>query len=196
IIVFVDTRGGEDGRRKGFIPKQSMALLHLRGSASHCPSVYRLRHSLCPFHTKYILHPPSHSSGPRRFLYRQTLGCLQSEEAKFIKAEKNVKEFGLSVGLMKKESKKLLERASLAEKDMKRGHSDLMVAGNQIQSVAKSVYKVEGQAADLMDVLREIPGREALKLRAEVASMVSHLHQQRTAIDKRIVKISELGVPI
>ncbi|KAG5631462.1 hypothetical protein H5410_003179 [Solanum commersonii] len=135
-------------------------------------------------------------AGPRRFLYRQTLGRLQTEEAKFIKAEKNMKELGLSVGLMKKESKKLLERASLAEKDMKRGHSDLMVAGNQIQSVAKSVYKVEGQAADLMDVLREIPGREALKLRAEVASMASHLRQQRTAIDKRIVKISELGVPI
>ncbi|KAK4339027.1 hypothetical protein RND71_040489 [Anisodus tanguticus] len=134
--------------------------------------------------------------GPRRFLFRQTLGRLQSEEAKFSKAEKNVKELNVSVDLMKKESKKLLERAALAEKDMKSGHSDLMVAGNQIQSVAKSVYKVEAQAADLMDVLREIPGREALKLRAEVASMASHLRQQRTAIDKRIVKISELGLPI
>ncbi|KAJ8529027.1 hypothetical protein K7X08_035862 [Anisodus acutangulus] len=134
--------------------------------------------------------------GPRRFLFRQTLGRLQSEEAKFSKAEKNVKELNVSVDLMKKESKKLLERAALAEKDMKSGHSDLMLAGNQIQSVAKSVYKVEAQAADLMDVLREIPGREALKLRAEVAFMASHLRQQRTAIDKRIVKISELGLPI
>lgn len=134
--------------------------------------------------------------GPRRFLFRQTLGRLQSEEAKFSKAEKNVKELSLSVDLMKKESKKLLERAALAEKDMKRGLSELMDAGNQIQSVGKTVYKVEAQAADLMDVLREIPGREALKLRAEVASMASHLRQQRTAIDKRIVKVSELGVPI
>lgn len=39
-----------------------------------------------------------------------------------------MKELSLSVGLMKKESKKLLERAALAEKDMKRGHSDLMYA--------------------------------------------------------------------
>ncbi|CAN4091648.1 unnamed protein product [Withania somnifera] len=134
--------------------------------------------------------------GPRRFLFRQTLGRFQSEEAKYSKAEKNVKELSLSVDLMKKESEKLLERAAFAEKDMKRGHSNLMVAGNQIRSVVKSVYKVEAQAADLMDVLREIPGREALKLRAEVASMASHLRQQKTAIDKRIVKISELGVPI
>ncbi|KAM3309366.1 RGS1-HXK1-interacting protein 1 isoform X2 [Capsicum chacoense] len=134
--------------------------------------------------------------GPRRFLFRQTLGRFQSEEAKFSKAEKNVNELSQSVELMKKESGKLLQRAALAGKDMKHGHSNLLVAGNQIQSVAKSVFKVEAQATDLMDVLREIPGREALKLRAEVASMVSHLRQQRTAIDKRIVKISELGVPI
>lgn len=42
-----------------------------------------------------------------------------------MRAEKNVKELSLSVDLMKKESKKLLERSVLAERDMKRGHSDL-----------------------------------------------------------------------
>ncbi|KAL7081609.1 hypothetical protein ACP275_14G050200 [Erythranthe tilingii] len=134
--------------------------------------------------------------GPRRFLFRQTLGRLQSEEAQFVKAENNVKELTLSVDIMKKESKKLLERSVLAEKDMKRGHSDLMGAGTEIQSLARSVYKTETKAADLMDLLREIPGREALKLRADVASMASHLRQQRSAMDKRILKISELGVPV
>lgn len=83
---------------------------------------------------------------------------------------------------------------------------------------------------DLMDFLREIPGRQPLKLRAEasnlwssysyillcelfpsiiiysfllipkpfdqVASMASTLRQQRTAVDKRILKISELGVSV
>ncbi|KAK7826789.1 rgs1-hxk1-interacting protein 1 [Quercus suber] len=48
--------------------------------------------------------------GPRRFLFRHTFGRLQSEEAQFVKAEKNVKEYNISVDLMK-ESKKLLERA-------------------------------------------------------------------------------------
>lgn len=46
-------------------------------------------------------------------------------QAKFVKAEKNVKELNLSVDLMKKESRKLLERAALAEKDMIRGESEL-----------------------------------------------------------------------
>lgn len=47
-------------------------------------------------------------------------------QAKFLSAEKSVKELNLSVDLMKKESKKLLERALLAEKDMTYGHNDLM----------------------------------------------------------------------
>ncbi|KAK6145016.1 hypothetical protein DH2020_021836 [Rehmannia glutinosa] len=90
--------------------------------------------------------------GPRRFLFRQTLGRLQSEEAQFVRAEKNVKELALSVDLMKKESQKLLERSVLAEKDMKRGHSDLMGAGSQIQSLARSVYKAEAKAAEVLSV--------------------------------------------
>ncbi|KAL1565697.1 RGS1-HXK1-interacting protein 1 [Salvia divinorum] len=134
--------------------------------------------------------------GPRRFLIRKTLGRLQSEEAQFVRAENNVKELSLSVDLMKKESQKLFERSVLAERDMKRGHFDLKDAGTQIQGIARSVYKAETEAADLMDLLREIPGREALKLRADVASMASHLRQQRSAIDKKIIKISELGVPV
>ncbi|OAY54582.1 RGS1-HXK1-interacting protein 1 [Manihot esculenta] len=134
--------------------------------------------------------------GPRRFLFRHTFGRLLNEEAKFLKAEKNVKELNVSVDLMKNESKKLLERASLAEKDMKHGRTELMDAGNQIQRLAKSAYKVENQVADLMEGLREIPGRDALKLRAEVASMASVLKQHRTVLDKQIMKISELGVPV
>ncbi|XP_057781163.1 RGS1-HXK1-interacting protein 1 isoform X2 [Salvia miltiorrhiza] len=109
--------------------------------------------------------------GPRRFLIRQTLGRLQSEEAQFVRAEKNLKELSLSVDLMKKESKKLLQRSVLAERDMIRGHYDLRDAGTQIQRFARSVNKAQTEAADLMDLLREIPGREALKLRADVASI-------------------------
>ncbi|XP_040992744.1 RGS1-HXK1-interacting protein 1 [Juglans microcarpa x Juglans regia] len=133
--------------------------------------------------------------GPRKFLFRHTLGRLQSEEARFVRAEKNVKELGLSVDLMKKESKKLLERAALAEEEMLRGYTGLKHAGRQIQQCVKSVCGVEAQAADLMDMLREIPGREALKIRAEIASMTSLLKQQRITLDKRITKFSELGVP-
>lgn len=46
-------------------------------------------------------------------------------QAQFVKAEKTVKDLSISVDLMKNESRKLLERTSLAEKDMRRGITDL-----------------------------------------------------------------------
>ncbi|KAM7261145.1 hypothetical protein ACFE04_026620 [Oxalis oulophora] len=132
--------------------------------------------------------------GPRRFLFRHTVGRFQSEEARFVKAEKSVQGLNISVDVMKNESKKLLQRAALAEKDMKRGHTELRDTGSQIQHLAKSVYKAQSQATgarkyvvelritlisnlidihvlvlDLMDALRQIPGRDALKLRAEAS---------------------------
>ncbi|KAI3894700.1 hypothetical protein MKX03_031630 [Papaver bracteatum] len=134
--------------------------------------------------------------GPRRFLFRNTLGRFRSEEALYVKAEKNVKELNLSVDIMKRESAKLLERSALAEKDMKRGRNELVNAGSDIQRLAKSVYKIESQATVLMDGLRQIPGRESLKLRAEVGTMAALIQQQRSALDKKILKISELGISV
>ncbi|KAL6203882.1 hypothetical protein ACLB2K_021153 [Fragaria x ananassa] len=134
--------------------------------------------------------------GPRRFLFRNTLGRFQSLEAKYAKAEKNVNQLNLSVDLMKQESKKLLERAGYAEKHMKVGQTDLMDVGSRIQSLSKSMRKVDSQAADLMDGLREIPSGEALKLRSQVAAMTSELKTQKAVMDKHIMKISVLGLPV
>ncbi|KAK2434380.1 RGS1-HXK1-interacting protein [Trifolium repens] len=133
---------------------------------------------------------------PRRFLFRNTLGRFQSEEARYASAEKNVKDVNLSIDLLKKESIKLLQRTALAEKEMKYGHNELMNTGAQLQRLAKSSYKVEARATDLIDRLRDIPSREALALRAEVASLASNLKRQRSVLDKRIMKISELGISV
>lgn len=134
--------------------------------------------------------------GPRRFLFRHTLGRLQSEEARFVKAEEQLNILNISVNQMKNESQKLLERALLAEKALIEEQSELMNSGKRLQSLASSVDKAEAQAADLMDLLREIPGREAIKLRAEVASVASLLRQQKSGISKRMMKLSDLGVKV
>ncbi|KAL5193174.1 RGS1-HXK1-interacting protein 1 [Glycine soja] len=84
---------------------------------------------------------------PRRFLFRHTLGRFQSEEARYARIEKNVKDLNLSVDLLKKENAKLLQRTTLAEKEMKYGHTELVSAGTQFQQLAKSAYKVETRAA-------------------------------------------------
>ncbi|KAH9604007.1 hypothetical protein KSS87_023610 [Heliosperma pusillum] len=152
--------------------------------------------------------------GPRRFLFRQTVGRFQTDETRFVRAEKNMKMLQISVDLMKKESRKLLERSTFAEKEMTSGQAELINVGKQMQRLAKSVNHVESQAADLMDLLRELPGRDALRLRAEanetlggggggggnppsqVASSASLLKHQRTGLVKRMSKLTEAGVPV
>ncbi|KAE9607336.1 hypothetical protein Lal_00026743 [Lupinus albus] len=133
---------------------------------------------------------------PRRFLFRHTFGRFQSDEARYASAERSVKDLNQSLELMKNESRKLLERTTLAEKDMKYGYNELTSTGTKCKQLAKSLYKVEARAADLMDRLREVPTRESLALRADVASMVSTLKRQRSVLDKRIMKISELGIAV
>ncbi|KAL2634349.1 hypothetical protein R1flu_005828 [Riccia fluitans] len=134
---------------------------------------------------------------PRRFLYRNTIGRFQSEEQLVVSADKQVKEMRQSVDLLKNEGKKLEERAKLAEEELTRGRTKLKNTGSQLRSLVSSVYKTESSARRLMDDLRELPGREALKLRAEVASMASEAKQQRSSLNKKVVKISsQYGVAV
>ncbi|KAK1280492.1 hypothetical protein QJS04_geneDACA015142 [Acorus gramineus] len=114
----------------------------------------------------------------------------------FDRAEKKVSELGQSVSVAKKEDAKLLERASFAEQDMQNGLQRLIKSGSEIRKLANSVYKIECQAEDLMAGLRQVPGREAIQLRSEVASMADTAKQQRITLQKRILKISELGVSV
>ncbi|KAL8162825.1 hypothetical protein V2J09_014314 [Rumex salicifolius] len=133
--------------------------------------------------------------GPRRFLIRNTLGRFQSEETKFLKAEKNVNGLKLSVDLTKRESKKLLERSALAEKEMQQGHTELLKARDQLHRLTKSFQRAEAQSSDLMEDLREIPLWEAIRLRAEVASTASLLKQEKNSLNKRMTKLSDMGIP-
>lgn len=134
--------------------------------------------------------------GPRRFLLRNTLGRFQSEEARIVKTEASLKELAQSIDKLKKESKNIILRAGFGEEELLRGRTKVRDAGHEIQRLSKSIYKIESQSADLMDVLRVIPGRNALKLRAEVASMASEVKQQRRELDERIMKIAELGIRV
>ncbi|KAJ6839319.1 uncharacterized protein M6B38_316880 [Iris pallida] len=134
--------------------------------------------------------------GPRRFLIRNTFGRFQDEEARITKFERGLKELNQSLDKLKKENKNIILRASFGEEQLQRGRTKIRDAGYEIQRLSKSIYKIESEAADLMDDLQELPGRNALKLRAELASMASDLKQQRRELDKWIVKIAEYGIRV
>ncbi|KAH9572144.1 hypothetical protein CY35_02G131200 [Sphagnum magellanicum] len=133
---------------------------------------------------------------PRRLLFRLTIGRFQSEEAMYARAEAKVKEMRQSVDLLKNETRKLEERARLAEEELQRGRTKLKNTGGQLSSLVRSIYKTESHARGLMDSLRELPGREALRLRAEVAAMSAEAKQQRGVLDKRVTQIANYGIPV
>lgn len=134
--------------------------------------------------------------GPRRFLYRNTLGRFKTEKDLLNDVEQSMIEYKTSIESLRKDSKYTLDKVVIGESDLHRGRTDLRSTGKQIQSVIRSIYKAESTAAGLMDQLRIIPTRQSLELRAEVASMASDLKNQRHVLEERVNRISEYGVRV
>lgn len=134
--------------------------------------------------------------GPRRFLYRNTLGRFKTEKDLLNDVEESMIEYKTSIENLRKNSKYTLDKVVIGESDLQRGRTDLRSTGKQIQSVIGSIYKAESTAAGLMDRLRTIPTRQSLELRAEVASMASDLKKQRYVLEQRVNQISEYGVRV
>uniref|UniRef100_A0A8I6XK01 Uncharacterized protein n=1 Tax=Hordeum vulgare subsp. vulgare TaxID=112509 RepID=A0A8I6XK01_HORVV len=136
------------------------------------------------------------AKGPRRFLYRNTLGRFKTEKDLLNDVEQSMIEYKTSIESLRKDSKYTLDKVVIGESDLQRGRTDLRSTGKQIQSVISSIYKAESTAAGLMDRLRIIPTRQSLELRAEVASMASDLKNQRHVLEERVNRISEYGVRV
>lgn len=134
--------------------------------------------------------------GPRRFLYRNTLGRFKTEKDLLNDVEQSMIEYKTSIESLRKDSKYTLDKVVIGESDLQRGRTDLRSTGKQIQSVIRSIYKAESTAAGLMDQLRIIPTRQSLELRAEVASMASDLKNRRHVLEERVNRISEYGVRV
>lgn len=133
---------------------------------------------------------------PRRFLYYSTLRFFASEESLMSRADAKVKALRQSTELLKAESEKLEKRALQAEEEMRRGRTKLRQAGNQIQGVIRSAYKIERQAAGLKDIIGELPSREASRFRSQVSNLSSEAKRERNALSREVAKISNYGISV
>ncbi|EMS57790.1 hypothetical protein TRIUR3_22595 [Triticum urartu] len=86
-------------------------------------------------------------SGPRRFLYRNTLGRFKTEKDLLNDVEQSMIEYKTSIESLRKDSKYTLDKVVIGESDLQRGRTDLRSTGKQIQSVIRSIYKAESTAA-------------------------------------------------
>ncbi|XP_068330727.1 RGS1-HXK1-interacting protein 1 [Pyrus communis] len=133
---------------------------------------------------------------PRRLLYHKALRLFVSEESLLSRADAKVKELRHSIDLLKAESEKLEKRALHAEEELTRGRTKLRQTGKQIQSVIRSAYKAERQAAGLKDILGELPRREAAVFRSQVSKLATEAKKERNALSKEVTKISNYGISV
>ncbi|KAK2981455.1 hypothetical protein RJ640_017477 [Escallonia rubra] len=133
---------------------------------------------------------------PRRFLYNNTLRIFLSEEALLSRADAKVKGLRQTIDVLKAESEKLEKAAVQAEEELKRGKTKLRQAGNQIQDVIRTAYKIERQADGLKDILKELPSRESSRFRSQVSNLASEAKRERNALSKEVTKISNYGISV
>ncbi|KAG6512650.1 hypothetical protein ZIOFF_030775 [Zingiber officinale] len=135
--------------------------------------------------------------GPRRILYRNTLGRFKTEESgyhvptlqlqfancggdafcyainlekRLTEAELHLRDINESISKLKKQSKNILTKISFGEEDLQRGSTKIRAAGHEIQRLSKYIYKL--------------------------ASMTSGLKSQRHELNQRVTQISELGIRV
>jgi hypothetical protein len=132
--------------------------------------------------------------GPRRFLLRQTIGRLRSEQSQFLSAQHRAQQLNESVQGQAAEALKLQERMASAEQQYLEGLHKVKATNSELQRLAKQVASCERNAQSLIRDLRELPSRQALALRAEVANRAAEAKSQRRQLEKQIYAITKQGL--
>eukprot|EP00884_Botryococcus_braunii_P022220 jgi/Botrbrau1/8682/Bobra.0087s0035.1 len=131
--------------------------------------------------------------GPRRFLFRNTIGRFRSEEAMYKSAEVRAKALAQAVEEQNAEAGKLDLRLAAAIEQWETGRSKVRATARQLQSLQKQARSTEKSGQSLIGLLRELPSKQALALRSEVAKEVAAARAQRSALDKQLWSLTKKG---
>ncbi|CAI7853919.1 unnamed protein product [Closterium sp. NIES-53] len=134
--------------------------------------------------------------GPRKMLYRATFGRFQTPEVLVESAERKLEGLKQSVEVFKNDTKKLQERAQMAESEFLSGRDKLKAAGAEMQRLAGSVRAAEKKSLGLRELLKDLPARDSVRLRSELAMATRDAQRQLHAINKTTVHVARLGIPI
>ncbi|CAI5991864.1 unnamed protein product [Closterium sp. NIES-64] len=134
--------------------------------------------------------------GPRKMLYRATFGRFQTPEVLVESAERKLEGLKQSVEVFKNDTKKLQERAQMAESEFLSGRDKLKAAGAEMQRLAGTVRAAEKKSLGLRELLKDLPARDSVRLRSELAMATREAQRQLHAINKTTVHMARLGIPI
>lgn len=131
--------------------------------------------------------------GARRFLYTRTLGRFTSPEVMVETAEQRLQRIQQTVDVFKNDCQKLQERAGMAEKEFLGGRNKLRATGAELERLLSSVSRAQSQAQGLKDLLKELPARDSVRLRTQMATIAHEAKQQKHALDRQLVRIARLA---
>ncbi|KAK9837098.1 hypothetical protein WJX81_002663 [Elliptochloris bilobata] len=132
--------------------------------------------------------------GPRRILWRQTLGRLRSKEAQYQAIETRARQAQETLTQQEAEAVKLEQRLAAAREQYDSGLSKLRSTARQLESLASQVRSTERTGRNLILDLRELPSKQALGLRSEVAMQVAAAKRQAAILDKQVWGLVKKGV--
>ncbi|KDD75675.1 hypothetical protein H632_c557p1 [Helicosporidium sp. ATCC 50920] len=132
--------------------------------------------------------------GPRRLLWRMTLGRLQSPEAGLRSAEQRAKALSEAVTFQKQEVSKLQERVALAQAEYERGRNKLEASAEELAKLSRRMRRAHEGAAELQDDLRRMRLPQSVPLRSAVAQHASTAEGQRKVVERMILDLARQGI--
>lgn len=129
--------------------------------------------------------------GPRRFLLRNTLGRLRSEEAVFRSAEMRYGSLKERVEAQQGELLKLQERLAAAEAEYSRGLAKLKSSARELESLGSRVHSSGKAAHGLVKELRQLPSKAALQLRSDAANVAASASSQSRAVERSLKRVAK-----
>lgn len=124
--------------------------------------------------------------GPRRALYRGTIGMFQSEEAIYRNTESKLATLKKTLESQGTQATAAEASAAAAAQEMNAAKARLKAARSQLASLTKQANSLETQANEMKVAMKKLPGKEALRLRSELADAGSTASFQRSALEKSL----------
>ncbi|CAG9462841.1 unnamed protein product [Pedinophyceae sp. YPF-701] len=123
---------------------------------------------------------------PRHWLYKATFRRLMSQEALVQSCRARHESLAKNIELEGLEVDKLTERMKIALDEYQRGYAKVSAATSQLQSLAGRISSKDARARKLARDLRELPGPDALGLRAEVAQELAKARALQAQVQRAL----------
>jgi septal ring factor EnvC (AmiA/AmiB activator) len=131
--------------------------------------------------------------GPRRYLWRHTLGRFRSPAAAQESARLDAESLTKRIEAQNEQLTSVSKQLAAAREEHSKALAALRAVSRNTRTLAADVNASEAKASSLLEELRQLKGREALELRNQVAQKASLLRTQAASVHTMEVTLAREG---